>query len=103
MMMMMMINNINFLNCKGIFGTLISATLAADSLLSSAVFYPVTALHKFNFMLVITPNKRECIKKQNQRGTLHSTYLLVIQQVLVQMTISRDCPIQREAFKTTIC
>ena len=48
-----------------IFGTLISATLAADSLLSSAVFYPVTALHKFNFMFVITPNKRERSKKQN--------------------------------------
>ena len=77
--------------------------MAADSLLSSAVFYPMTALHKFNFMLVITPSKRQRIKKQNQRGTLHSTYLLLFQQVLVQTAIIRDCPIQTEAFKNITC
>jgi hypothetical protein len=84
-------------------GILISAILAADSLLSSAVFYPVTALHKFNFMLVITPNKRERIKKQKQRGTLHSTYVPLIQQVLVKMASIRDCPIQRQTFKSITC
>lgn len=67
------------------------------------MFYSVTALHKFNFVLVITPNKRQRIKKQNQRSTLHTTYLPLIQQVLVQMAIIMDCPIQREAFKTITC
>jgi len=54
-------------------------------------------------MLVITPNKRERIKKQNQRRTLHSTYSPLIQQVLVQMTTIMDCPTQREAFKIITC